>query len=140
MGKITDGKVVRIIEKGLIAELHDEVDGFVPATQLSTSRLKNISNHFPVEDIIPLQVIEFDKENKKIVLSAISALKDKSEEEIQEYLNKHKLDRVSVQSIKSAETGTIDSSEFPIFEVAESEQQQQPQPELPQQEENKEEK
>ena len=138
VGKITDGKVVRIIEKGLIAELHDEVDGFVPATQLSTSRLKNISNHFPVEDIIPLQVIEFDKENKKIVLSAISALKDKSEEEIQEYLNKHKLDRVSVQSIKSAETGTIDSSEFPIFEVPDSEQQQQPQPELPQQEEKKE--
>ena len=139
VGSITDGKVVRIIEKGLIAELHNEVDGFVPATHLSTSRIKNISNHFPVEDIIHLKVIEFDKENKKIVLSAISAIKEKSEEEIQEYLTKHKLDRVSVQSIQSAETGTIDSSEFPIFEVAENEQPQQPQIELPEQEEKKEE-
>ena len=114
---ITEGKVVRIIEKGLIAELPDNVDGFVPATQLSTTRLKNLSTHFPIDSMIPLKVIEFDKNNKKIVLSALAALKDKSEEEIQEYLNAHKLDRVSVENIKNAETGAIDSSEFPIFEV-----------------------
>jgi len=114
---ITEGKVVRIIEKGLIAELPDNVDGFVPATQLSTTRLKNLSTHFPIDSMLPLKVIEFDKNNKKIVLSALAALKDKSEEEIQEYLNAHKLDRVSVENIKNAETGTIDSSEFPIFEV-----------------------
>ena len=46
--------------------------------------------------------------------------KEKSEEEIQEYLNAHKLDRVSVENIKDAETGAIDSSEFPIFEVQEN--------------------
>ncbi len=114
---ITEGKVVRIIEKGLIAELPDDVDGFVPATQLSTTRLKNLSTHFPIDSMLPLKVIEFDKNNKKIVLSALAALKDKSEEEIQEYLNDHKLDRVSVENIKNAETGAIDSSEFPIFEV-----------------------
>ncbi len=116
-GTITEGKVVRIIEKGLIAELPDDVDGFVPATQLSTTRLKNLGTHFPIDNMLPLKVIEFDKTNKKIVLSALSALKDKSEEEIQEYLNVHKLDRVSVENIKNAETGAIDSSEFPIFEV-----------------------
>ncbi|MCH9028594.1 MAG: 30S ribosomal protein S1 [Bacteroidetes bacterium] len=128
LGTVTDGTVVRIIEKGLIAELPDHVDGFVPATHLSTSRLKNIANHFPVDNVISLTVIEFDKENKKIVLSAISTLKDKTEEEVQKYLNDHKLDRVSVQSIKNSETGTIDSSEFPIFEVPENQQHQKPQP------------
>jgi small subunit ribosomal protein S1 len=120
VGTITDGKVVRIIEKGLIAELPDNVDGFVPANQLSTSKLKNLANHFPVDATLPLKVIEFDKNNKKIVLSTIAALKEKSEEEIQDYLNKHKLERVSIESIKSAETSAIDSSEFPIFEVQES--------------------
>jgi len=119
-GAITEGKIVRIIEKGLIAELPDNVDGFVPATQLSTTRLKNLGTHFPIDNILPLKVIEFDKNNKKIVLSAIAALKEKSEEEIQEYLNVHKLERVSVENIKNAETGAIDSSEFPIFEVQES--------------------
>ena len=117
IGTISEGKVVRIIEKGLIAELPEGVDGFVPANQLSTSKLKNLANHFPVDDIIPIKVIEFDKSNKKIVLSTIAALKDKPDNEIEEYLNKHKLDKVSLESIKSADTGAIDSSEFPIFEI-----------------------
>ncbi|HQJ45463.1 MAG TPA: S1 RNA-binding domain-containing protein, partial [Ignavibacteriaceae bacterium] len=127
VGKITDGKVVRIIEKGIIAELPSNVDGFVPTTQLSTSKIKNIANHFPIDSILPLKVIEFDKESKKIVLSAIAALKEKEDAEIEKYLNTFKLDKVSVQSIKNAEMGTIDSSEFPIFEVAE--------PEMPKKEE-----
>ena len=71
VGANTEGKVVRIIEKGLIAELPEDVDGFVPATQLAPSKVKNIANHFPIDDIVPLKVIEFDKENKKIVLSAL---------------------------------------------------------------------
>lgn len=121
VGKITDGKVVRIIEKGLIAELPDHVDGFVPTTQLSTSKIKNLSTHFPIDSVLPLKVIEFDKESKKIVLSAIAALKEKTDEEIEEYIKNFKLERVTVQNIRNAEMGTIDSSEFPIFEVSESE-------------------
>lgn len=120
IGTITEGKVVRIIEKGLIAELPEGVDGFVPANQLSTSKLKNLANHFPVDDVIPIKVIEFDKSNKKIVLSTIAALKDKPDNEIQDYLNKHKLEKVSLESIKNADTGAIDSSEFPIFEIHDS--------------------
>jgi small subunit ribosomal protein S1 len=120
VGTITTGKVVRIIEKGLIAELPEGVDGFVPSNQLSTSKLKNLAMHFPVDDVIPIKVIEFDKSNKKIVLSTIAALKDKPDSEIEDYLNKHKLDKVSLDSIKNADTGAIDSSEFPIFEIHES--------------------
>ncbi len=119
VGMVTEGKVVRIIEKGLIAELPESVDGFVPGTQLAPSKIKNIANHFPVDDVIPLKVIEFDKENKKIVLSAIAALKDKGEEDIKDYLNKHKMDRVSVEEILASDTGSIDTSEFPIFEISE---------------------
>ncbi len=121
VGRLTDGKVVRIIEKGLIAELPDHVDGFVPTTQLSTAKIKNIANHFPIDSTIPLKVIEFDKESKKIVLSAIAALKEKSDEEIESYITNFKLERVTVQNIRNAEMGTIDSSEFPIFEVPEPE-------------------
>lgn len=117
VGSVTEGKVVRIIEKGLIAELPDQVDGFVPAALLAPIKIKNLANHFPIDDVLPLKVIEFDKENKKIVLSALAVLKEKSEEEIRAYLDKHKMDRVSVAEIQSAEAAAIDASEFPIFEV-----------------------
>ncbi len=118
VGTETNGKVVRIIEKGLIAELPEDVDGFVPVTQLASNKIKNIANHFPIDDVIPLKVIEFDKENKKIVLSVLAALKDKTEDEIRTYLDNHKLDRVSIQEIQNADTGSGDSSDFPIFEVS----------------------
>lgn len=125
VGTVTQGKVVRIIDKGLIAELPEHVDGFVPSTQLATTKIKNVANHFPIDEFIPLKVIEFDRENKKIVLSAIAALKDKSEEEIRVYLDKHKFDRVPVQEVQNADTGSIDSSDFPIFEVTENTQKSQ---------------
>jgi small subunit ribosomal protein S1 len=126
VGAVVQGKVVRIIEKGLIAELPEGVDGFVPATLLSTAKIKNVANHFPVDSEILLKVVEFDKENKKIVLSAIAALKEKSEEEIQNYLETHKLEKVTIQDIKNTETTAIDTSEFPIFEVSEESHTQPP--------------
>ncbi len=116
VGTITDGKVVRIIEKGLIAELPSKVDGFVPVTQLSTSKIKNISFCFPVEVVLPLKVVEFDKENKKIVLSAIGALKEKSDEEIKEYITRHKLEKVTIDDIHNANADVVDSSGFPSYE------------------------
>jgi small subunit ribosomal protein S1 len=115
----TMGKVVRIIEKGLIAELPEKVDGFVPATQLAPVKLKNLTAHFPVDDMIPLKVLEFDKENKKIVLTALGALKEKSDDDIREYLDKHKLDRVTIQDVRNAEAGKVDPSDIPNFEIPE---------------------
>jgi small subunit ribosomal protein S1 len=114
---VTMGKIVRIIEKGLIAELPEKVDGFVPGTQLAPVKLKNLAVHFPVDETIPLKVLEFDKENKKIVLTAIGALKEKSDDEIRAYLDKHKLDRVSVQDVRNAEAGKVDPSDIPNFDL-----------------------
>jgi small subunit ribosomal protein S1 len=118
-GKIVSGKVVRIIEKGLIAELPHGVDGFVPTNQLSTGKIKNLALLFPIDDDLSLKVIEFDKENKKIVLSATAALKDQTDDFIQEYITKHKLEKVTVQDIKNADTGNVESSDFSIFELPE---------------------
>jgi small subunit ribosomal protein S1 len=116
VGKSVEGKIVRIIEKGLIAELPLEVDGFIPATQLSTSKIKNLSFCFPVGVKLELKVVEFDKENKKIVLSALAALKEKSDEEITAYITEHKLEKVGVQDIMQADAGKFDSSDFNLYE------------------------
>ena len=116
VGTATPGKIVRIIEKGLIAELPLGVDGFIPGTQLSTNKIKNLSFCFPMGTDLDLRVVEFDKENKKIVLSAIAALKEKSDEEITEFINNHKLEKVTVDDIKSADAKKFDSSDFDIYD------------------------
>jgi small subunit ribosomal protein S1 len=119
IGKRTKGKVVRIVDKGVIVELPEAVDGFVPVSQLSPSKIKNIGYNFPIDDELELKVIEFDKETKKIVLSAIAALKESSVEEIEAYIKKHKLEKVSVDDIFKTETANVDTSGFPNYENVE---------------------
>ncbi|HPN37626.1 MAG TPA: 30S ribosomal protein S1 [Melioribacteraceae bacterium] len=116
VGSDVNGKVVRLIEKGLIAELPKGVDGFVPATQLSPSKIKNLSIGFAVDTELELRVVEFDKENKKIVLSALAPLKEKSDEEIVSYITSHKLEKVTIDAIKNADAGKFDSSDFNLYE------------------------
>jgi len=125
IGKNSDGKIVRIIEKGLIAELPLNVDGFIPATQLSTSKIKNLSFCFPIGTKLELKVVEFDKENKKIVLSALAALKEKSDEEISKYITDFKLEKVTAADLKQADAGKFDSSDFNLYEDT------KPQPQVP---------
>ncbi len=116
IGRTTEGKVVRVIEKGIIAELPLGVDGFVPSTQLSTSKIKNLSFCYPIEIKLPLKIVEFDKENKKIVLSALAVLKDKSNDEIMNYIKTYKLEKVTVEDIKNADAAKFDSSDFNLYE------------------------
>jgi len=96
------GKIVRIIEKGVIVELPLGVDGFVPVSQLAQTQVKNIADKFKVGDELPLKVVEFDKESKKIVLSVVEYFKDKESKAVEEYMAMHKLPATTV-----GETATI---------------------------------
>ncbi len=115
VGTPVEGKVTRIIDKGLIVALPLEVDGFVPISQLSPSKVKNLSHSFPIDTELTLRVVEFDKENKKIVLSVLASLKDKSDEEILAYIKEHNLVKVSLEDVRNADLGKFDSSVFNNF-------------------------
>jgi small subunit ribosomal protein S1 len=99
IGVETTGKIVRIIEKGVIVELPLGVDGFVPVSQLAMTQLKNISDSFHVSDELPLRILEFDKDSKKIVLSAVEFLKHKEQKAIDEYVAKHKLPPMTMKDV-----------------------------------------
>ncbi len=92
-----EGKVVRIIEKGVIVELPLGVDGFVPLSQLSQTPIKNLPEAFQVGDTLPMTVIEFDGESKKIVLSVVEYLRGKEQKIIDDYVSKHKLPPITLK-------------------------------------------
>lgn len=96
VGTDVEGKIVRIIEKGVIVELPLGVDGFVPVSQLAQTQVKNIADKFKVGDALPLKVVEFDKEAKKIVLSVVEYFKDKESKAVEEYMSAHKLPATTV--------------------------------------------
>ncbi|MBI3194299.1 MAG: 30S ribosomal protein S1 [Ignavibacteriae bacterium] len=107
-GVETEGVVNRIIEKGVIVELPMGVDAFVPASHLTTAQLKNVGEKFKNGDVLPLKVIEFDKENKKIVLSVVEYLKDKEQKLIDDYANKFKLPKMTTKDIETVEGKPIE--------------------------------
>jgi small subunit ribosomal protein S1 len=100
---------VRIIEKGVIVELPTGVDGFVPASQLALSPVKQVADSFHVGDSLPLQVIEFDKDSKKIVLSVVEYMKGKEQKIIDEFASKHKLPAMTLKDVASV-SGKPDDS------------------------------
>ncbi|PWW82608.1 MULTISPECIES: 30S ribosomal protein S1 [Prosthecochloris] len=97
VGSECAGTISQIIEKGVIVILPGDVDGFVPVSHLLQGGVKDIHSSFKVEDELPLRVIEFDKENKRIILSALEYFKDKSKEEIEEYLKAHPNEKKEIE-------------------------------------------
>ncbi len=103
-------KITQILEKGVIVELPMGVDGFVPASHLLQGGVRDINASFKIGDELPLKVIEFDKENRRIILSALEYFKGKSKEEIEAYMQQHPNEK---QKIKEAS----DSLDIPSPEV-----------------------
>jgi small subunit ribosomal protein S1 len=108
VGTDVEGKIVRIIEKGVIVEMPLGVDGFVPLSQLSHTPVKNITESFKMGDALPLKVIEFDKESKKIVLSALEYLRGKEQKLVDDYVASHRLAPMTMKDIVSAPSGSED--------------------------------
>lgn len=90
-GTEVEAKIIKPLEKGIIVELPDVVDGFIPASQLSVYQIKNFAEVFTNGSTLMSEVIEFDKDAKKIVLSVIEYYKDKTQQDIDDYIAKFKI-------------------------------------------------
>ena len=71
VGVEVEGKVIRLLDKGVVVDLNDEVEGFVPISQLGYRGLESPADKFREGDVLELKVIESDAGNRRIVLSVI---------------------------------------------------------------------
>ncbi|NQT27122.1 30S ribosomal protein S1 [candidate division KSB1 bacterium] len=69
VGTKSNAKITRFIEKGLIVELPLGLEGFVPLSQLDESTMAQVEQNMKEGDEVEFAIIEFDKDNKRIVLS-----------------------------------------------------------------------
>jgi len=98
-GTDTEATINRIIDKGVIVTLPMGVDGFVPNQHLGLQKSQRASDMYKVGDNIPAKVIEFDKENKKIVLSVTSYFKQKENNEWEDYLTSHGASKPTLEEV-----------------------------------------
>ncbi len=72
VGSVHGGTIVNMNDKGAIVALPYGVEGFAPLRHLT----KEDGSHAKEEEVLDFKVIEFSKENKKIILSHTKAYKD----------------------------------------------------------------
>ncbi|MFH1940586.1 MAG: 30S ribosomal protein S1 [bacterium] len=92
---LTNAKVVRFVDKGLIVELPLGLEGFVPLSQMAESSMAKVAQNVKVGDELPFAVIEFDRTNKRVVLSnkKVKEMEDEKkteaeQEEVKSYVEK----------------------------------------------------
>lgn len=102
-GSITQGKIVRTVDKGAIVELPLGIEGFLPISQFGKDPKTGRGKALKEGELIKLEVLELDKDNKKIVLSAATVQKKQEEAEYQAYLQEQQAASEEVTEAPSTE-------------------------------------
>ena len=105
VGTITQAKVIRFIEKGLVVELPLGLEGFVPLSQLHESSMAQVAQNLKEGEEIELQIIEFDKDNKRVILSRKKLTEDVKRK--QESAEKAEVDAFMEKQSKAPTLGEI---------------------------------
>lgn len=118
VGKTTEGRISRLLERGVVVDLEGDVEGFIPVSQLGLSDLQTPQTHFSERDELPLKVVEFDEEQRKIVLSVKEYLRDAEQAEIDAYIESHKPKPVTVGDVvgDGADAGATEGDAAPKAE------------------------
>ncbi len=78
-----DGHVSRVQEKGVVVDLGDDVEGFVPVSGTGIEDAEKLEEYYGSGDSVSLRVIESDAANRRIVLEVTETPERKPQEEIE---------------------------------------------------------
>ncbi len=78
-----DGKVARVQDKGVVVDLGDDIEGFVPASHSGIEDASRLEEYYGDGDPVSLRVIESDAANRRIVLEVTETPARKSQEVIE---------------------------------------------------------
>ncbi len=71
-GVETEGKVTRVQDKGVVVDLGDDIEGFVPGSHSAIDNPDHLEMYFEAGDPVDLKVIDSDASNRRIVLEVTS--------------------------------------------------------------------
>jgi small subunit ribosomal protein S1 len=99
VSKETVGKILRLLDRGVVVDLGNNVEGFVPTHHLGKTEITRPIEAFSEGDEIPLKVIEFDQGAKRIVLSVEAYYRGREKTELDAFLSKHPTKTLKVEEI-----------------------------------------
>jgi len=128
IGTKCEGKIVRILDRGIVIEFDDGVEGSVPTKEIG-AQVEHPALIYSIGDKIPAEVIEFDLDGQKIVLSIAEYFKGnagafekfKSEHPIKKGLTLEKI-RAEEEAARSALESVDDDEDDDMPLVAKDEE------------------
>ena len=84
-------EVIKIIPKGalVLADKDTEIEGFIPTSHLGIPGLEEPELAFDKNELIPVKVIEADKENRRLIFSVKTYFFGRDEEEVNDFVQQH---------------------------------------------------
>lgn len=92
------GTIARMLDRGVVVELENGLEGFIGTNKLTTDKIKVPSEAFAVGDEVPALVSEVDHGNRKLFLSVVDYLEGKDDAEVQAYLDAHQPNGAAVEA------------------------------------------
>ncbi len=84
VGEIIDGKVVQIKEYGVFVEIEPGMDGLVHISEMAHKHVASPASEVQIGEIVKAQILDIDKENKRISLSIKETLEKPENDDLQE--------------------------------------------------------
>ncbi len=128
-------EVIKIITKGalVLADKDSGIEGFIPTSHLGIPGLEEPEFAFDPKEVIPVKVIEADKENRRLIFSVKTYFFGRDEDEVNAFVQDHlekikerrrqKVEKASEKKAtrEAAEKTTKEAAEKATKEVAEKE-------------------
>jgi small subunit ribosomal protein S1 len=88
-GKDLEGEIVRILDKGIILQLEQEVEGIIPFGRQSKRQRKELSTKYKIGQVISGVVMEVKPEDKKVIIFVDELSSDVSleKDDVREFLD-----------------------------------------------------
>ena len=119
------GHVTRVQEKGVVVDLGDDVEGFVPASHSNAEDHEFLEEYFHPSDEVDLKVVESDASNRRIVLQVTStperrALPEPPESEGEDGVGDDAEGATEAEASSEAPTGEEGVTDAPTEEAEEA--------------------
>ncbi|MFH1845039.1 MAG: 30S ribosomal protein S1 [bacterium] len=105
VGRSLDGVINRMLDHGIIVDLGEDLEGFVPLGHLAIPKLDKPQYYFREGEETVLKVIKMDVENRRIVLSIAERLKELEEDSLDKFIENHPRLEDVVAAAEAAESG-----------------------------------
>ena len=78
-----EGTVARLQDRGVVVDLGDDIEGFIPVSSSGVDDAERLEEHYATGDALALRVLESDAANRRIVLEVTEVPERKTQEEIE---------------------------------------------------------